>query len=269
VRRVLTIQSKLLDRLIDAVSRSYKEELASSRCSRRELRVLQVEQLLAGDIVESRDLGYEFNAWHLALIIASEQPHAWHAAIVARFVGEVLTVERSDTLIWVWLGAPARHTPRSLATRLKGLEHLSGAVALGEMAPGHAGFRRSHEQAQSAHRVALHVPKPLTLFADEMLLSTAIAQQDLGAALEAVYLAPIRDLPEGTELLETLRAYVASQRNISGAARQQGIHRHTVERHLRTIEGRIGRPICNCTAEIEIALRLDEALAARGPAREA
>jgi DNA-binding PucR family transcriptional regulator len=81
----------------------------------------------------------------------------------------------------------------------------------------------------------------------------------LGRALIDVYVAPLNESRGGPpELLQTLRAYVASEYNASSAAAALGVARRTVENRLRTIEQRLGRALHPCPAELVVALLLDE-----------
>jgi DNA-binding PucR family transcriptional regulator len=59
-------------------------------------------------------------------------------------------------------------------------------------------------------------------------------------------------------LRETVRAYLAAERNATSAAAALGVARHTVESRIRRAEGQLGRLLPACVAEIEVALRLDE-----------
>ena len=59
-------------------------------------------------------------------------------------------------------------------------------------------------------------------------------------------------------LRETLRTYLAAERNVSSTAAALGVVRKTVDTRLRTIEERLGRTLHPCPAELEIALELDE-----------
>jgi DNA-binding PucR family transcriptional regulator len=59
-------------------------------------------------------------------------------------------------------------------------------------------------------------------------------------------------------LYETLREYIAAEYNVSSAAAALGVVRGTVVNRLQTIEERLGRTLHPCSAELQIALLLDE-----------
>jgi DNA-binding PucR family transcriptional regulator len=266
VRGVLAVQGSLLERLLSVVSGAYNDEAERVRRTRRDERAHRVERLLAGEIVDADELGYELNAWHVAAIITGPKPEALADTLAARFEGDAIIVARADALAWVWLASVRKISPRQIADRVPADELERRSISLGEPGSGHAGFRNSHQQAQGAHRVALHRALPVVFYADVMLLSSALADGPLGEALEQVYIAPLRAAEKdcGDELLETLRTYVASERNTSSTANALRIHRHTVKRHLALIAQLIGRPLVECIAEVEVALRLDAARGGHG-----
>lgn len=74
-----------------------------------------------------------------------------------------------------------------------------------------------------------------------------------------IYLSPLDGQRDGGRLARnTLREYFAAGRNASSAAAALGVARHTVQNRLRTVEQDLGRALHTCTAELEVALRLDE-----------
>ena len=258
LRDVMTQQHNLLDRLIEAISGEHTRESERLRLSYREHRAHQVESLLAGERVHEDVPGYKLEAWHIAAIVGGERTRDVAAALETWFRGDALVIHRSDDLAWVWLGAPEYVSARSIADRV-GPKLSACSITISEPSPGPSGFRRSHEQARAARRVAVRLRKPVTLYADVVLLSAAMENQGLADALDQIYLAPFRENGDA-ELLQTLRAYVASQRNVSSAASLLGVHRHTVARHLDAIANRLGRPVHDCLADLEVALRLDQVI---------
>jgi len=48
------------------------------------------------------------------------------------------------------------------------------------------------------------------------------------------------------------------ERNVSSTAAALGVSRQTVSNRLRTIEERLARPLSDCAAEVDAALRLEE-----------
>jgi DNA-binding PucR family transcriptional regulator len=121
------------------------------------------------------------------------------------------------------------------------------------------GWRLTHQQAQAARVVALRRPQGVTRYTDVALLASALRDQNLTGALIDAYITPLANARDGGKgLYETLRAYIAAERNISSAAAALGVARNTVDNRLRTIEDRLGRTLHPCPAELEVALQLQE-----------
>jgi len=144
-------------------------------------------------------------------------------------------------------------------------------LAFGEPAWGIEGWRSTHRQAQTALAVALRrrdriPPTRVTRYADVALLAAALKDEALARALVGIYIAPLEDSRGGGPVLcETLRVYLACERNVSSAAAALKVARKTVDTRLRTIEKRLGRTLHPCPAELEVALALDELTPVPGP----
>jgi DNA-binding PucR family transcriptional regulator len=91
-------------------------------------------------------------------------------------------------------------------------------------------------------------------------LVAAIARDDLiESSLRQLYLVPLEGTRDGGRIArETLRAYFATERNISSTAAALGVDRGTVRNRIRMIEELLGRSLQASAADLEIALRLDE-----------
>jgi DNA-binding PucR family transcriptional regulator len=135
-------------------------------------------------------------------------------------------------------------------------------------ARGLEGWRLTHRQAQAALVVALRrsASGAATRYADVAVLASALKDEALARALVEIYIAPLEDSRGGGPVLcETLRVYMASERNVSSAAAALGVVRKTVDTRLRAIEKRLGRTLHPCPAELEVALLLDELNPAPAP----
>ena len=81
--------------------------------------------------------------------------------------------------MWAWLGGKRRLEVFDLE-RLIPAEQVKGlALAIGEPGEGLDGWRLTHQQAQAARLVALHRPRLLTRYAEDMLLSAALRDEML------------------------------------------------------------------------------------------
>ena len=133
------------------------------------------------------------------------------------------------------------------------------SLALGEPAHGLAGWRLTHRQAQAVLPVAKRTGSGRVQYADAALLASVIQDDLLIGSLQERYLAPLESERDGGATMRaTLRAFFASDRNVSSAAALLGVKRQTVTNRLRTVEEKIGRPVTSSGAEIEAALRLHD-----------
>ncbi len=129
-------------------------------------------------------------------------------------------------------------------------------MAVGHPAKGLLGWRLSHRQARAVYPVVQHGGEVVAA-AEAGLLAAVAKDETLVASLHQLYIEPLGD---GEGLKETLHAYLAAGRNISSAASALQVNRQTVRTRLRAAEGKIGRSMDECGAEVEIALRLEREL---------
>jgi hypothetical protein len=249
----------LLDRLLTAVSEEYSRELESRQGSSDERRAERIRRLLAGELLDTSDLGYDFGAHHLGLVAAGPLAVEAMRDLGGSFDCRVLVVPPGEGTVWAWLGARRRLDP----AELEGLaaEHWPPRVslAIGEPSQGLAGWRLTHQQALAALPVALRRGKSVVRYADVALLASILQDELLAASLRELYLDPLSDERDGGETLrETLRAYVSSERNLTSAAAALGVSRRTVANRLRSVETKIGRSLNVAMADVEAALRLHE-----------
>jgi PucR C-terminal helix-turn-helix domain/GGDEF-like domain len=260
LRRLLGEQATLGDRLIAAVSeehaRAAKERPTSAAERRREC----VKNLLAGKLVDSSGLGYDLDAFHLAVMARGEGAEGLLRGLAAELDRRLLIVQREEEPKWAcWLGGTRPLAPEQALEALAAAVPEGVFVTVGEAGEGLAGWRLSHFQAKAALPVAERTHRPVVRYAD-VALPAAIARDDLTAtSLRQLYLAPLERSRDGGKVArETLRAYFEAERNISSTAAALGVDRRTVRNRLRTIEELLGRPLTGSLADLEIALRLDD-----------
>lgn len=245
------------ERILSAVSEEYgraaTEVAGSAEARRREL----IGRLLAGELVESSELAYDFTAWHLGLVgFGANVPEAVRA-IAEEIDANPLLVRRRDGVLWAWLGARRR----SALTEALGRVSTSGSdisIAFGESAHGLPGWRLTHRQAAAALPLAIKSTGPVASYAQAPLLATALKDDLLATSLRQLYLDPLAEERDGGEAAkDTLRAYFEAGGNASSAAAALGVNRRTIAARLGTIESRLGRRLDAFSAEIQTALRLD------------
>ncbi len=224
-----------------------------------ERRVERLRGLLAGESVDTCGFDYPFEGCHVGAVARGAEARRVTDAL-ARILGcRHLAVRRDDGLVWAWLGHRERPDLRRLNRLATARLPTGTSLALGEVAYGLAGWRRTHRQARAAFLVAARRPGSPVRYADVALLASMAQDDLLTASLHEIYLAPLREERDGgATLRETLRAWFAAGRNGASAAAALNVSRQTVTNRLQTVEDRLGRPLVACATAIEAALRLEE-----------
>jgi hypothetical protein len=259
LKRLLRSQAAIVDRLLAAVSAAYTEEAERRPQSTERLRAERIERLLGGEPLDTTELGYGFEGWHLGILASGPGAGEALTALARSLDARLLTLRREEGTHWAWLGSK-RRLDAGEAEALAARELPEGlALAIGEAGEGIAGWRLSHRQARAALSVALRGGDRAVRYAGVALLASALQDELLRTALHELYLAPLEAERDGGAVLrETLRAYFAAERNVSSAAARMGVDRKTVTSRLFMIEESLGRPIAACAPELETALRLAE-----------
>lgn len=260
LRRLLAEQATLGDRLLAAVSAEHTLEGESRPSGPSERRRECVKSLLAGELVDRSELGYDLGAHHLALMAKGERAEELMRGLASRLDRRLLAVRREEEPIWAcWLGGQRPLDAEAALAALADRTPDGTFVTVGEPGEGLAGWRFSHHQAKAALPVAERRGQPVLRYADVALLASITRDDLLARSLRQLYLAPLeRGRNGGKVARETLRAYFEAERNISSTAAALGVDRRTVRNRLGAIEALLGRPIKGSVADLEIALRLDD-----------
>jgi hypothetical protein len=223
----------------------------------------------------SRDFGYEFDGWHVALIFwgrgdASTDLTSLAAvaqSCIGSAVGKVpLLVPVDDGSMWSWFS-----TPTPIGYYLK-LPRADVRVAVGDPAVGLDGFRASHEEAWHTRGLVEISDMDGTVFRHSDLAALALLKSD-SALLARFVRRKLGDLAEPSEraqrLRETVRSYLAHGENLRAAATALHFHRNTVQGRLELAAQLRGRPLdqdrLGLVLAIEIAEKLGTAVLTRVP----
>jgi PucR C-terminal helix-turn-helix domain/GGDEF-like domain len=266
LRQVLHTQGALVERLMAAVSTEYKLEVERAGRSLDQRRGERVLRLLAGEPLDPGEFDYAFeDAWHLGVIAVGVRAREAVRGLGTGLDRSVLSVARGERTMWAWLGGKSRLSVADIERRLSAMVDMGVSLAVGEPSPGIHGWRLTHQQAQAALLVALHRPRGITRYVEDMLLAAALQDETLATSLQEIYMSPLAGQRDsGSVLRETLRVYFDVTGNAATAAVRLKVDRHTVERRLQKIEERLGRLFPTCQAELEVALRLHELGAVAG-----
>ncbi len=281
-----------LDQVIQQVVALYESEREHWLETRNNVRALGVREILEGNSAVDVDattekIRYPLRWHHLALI-------AWYPdsgtpgdelGRLERFVrgsaepagadATPLFVADDQRSGWAWL--PYRSARSDAVARLRGFTAaLSDAprVAIGAMAPGVAGFRRSHRLARSARSVAL---------ARGDTGDRVVAADDPGlpvAALLGGHETEVRewvgevlgdlacDTDNDARLRETLQVFLRSGSSYKAAAMELDLHSNSVKYRVGRAISRRGRPIAGDRLDVELALLICHWYGPRAPRPE-
>lgn len=178
-----------------------------------------------------------------------------------RAMSSVLFIPTGHAELWCW-ASQARADPGHGTMEVELPEGIG--MAVGRTYAGREGFRRTHDEALAAQRVARSAQTRAdraTCYEDVHL--EALLLRDLEAASWFV-VSELGDLADPGEPAATLRATLAAYlatRSPVATATQLYIVRNTVAYRLRRIEELLPHPIAKRSAELAVALRLFDLIA--------
>jgi hypothetical protein len=258
LKPLLRSQAALLDRLLERISEEYQEESRRRLGSSEQRRTKRIERLLDGELIDTSGLAYDFESFHTGVVGAGPGVADAIRDLARLLKCRLLLIRRNDELVWAWLGARRAIGWNELKRRVSGWPSQH-CLSIGEPAKGLRGWRQTHQQARAALPIAVRKANGPLRYADVSLLASVFRDELLVATVRDLYLSPLADGPDhGQTALETLRAYVAAERNVSSAAAALGLNRRSVAYRLRAIESRLGCSLNSAMAEIEIALQLQD-----------
>ncbi|MEV6325560.1 helix-turn-helix domain-containing protein [Nocardia sp. NPDC051787] len=267
-----------LDHVIQQVVAIYEAEREQWLETRNSVRALRVRELLAGKKVVDIDstidqIRYPLHWHHLALIVwyPDTGAHGDELAELRRFVRKSaeaagtaaapLFIAEDQMSAWAWL--PYRSAQPGAAARVRRFAAAQAdapSVAIGTVAAGTPGFRRSHRLARDARSVALArgTAEPRIIAAEDPGLSVAAL---LGDRITEVWewvgevlgdLAAANDNDE--RLRETLRVFLRTGSSYKAAAAELEMHSNSVKYRVARAVSRRGRPIAEDRFDVELAL---------------
>ena len=158
-----------------------------------------------------------------------------------------------------WVSRRRPFTPPEL-TALDISERSGVRLAVGDPDGGLKGFRRTHQQASQARRVATLLGPhgtPVTRYHDVAVTALASADSDHAASFVTRVLGPLAAADEDTfRVATTLAVYLQENRSRGRAARRLIVHPNTVSYRVNQAEAILGRSIDIDTLELSVALAL-------------
>ncbi|WP_298441696.1 PucR family transcriptional regulator [Gordonia sp. (in: high G+C Gram-positive bacteria)] len=265
LRRLLEVTSTSIATYIDDTVRSLAEmidvaraELAGdTHAQRRAAVALILEGAPVSDARAHAQLGYRLDGPQLAAVIsggprvsADHLESACEAIMQAGGIARRLVVLAGVSQLWVWF--PAVDVDPGPAVRSHGDVH----IALGAPGEGREGFRRSHFQALTAHRILQRAGGDRrTARYDEVRMIDALSDDE--EKVTDFVTATLGDLLDADpEVAECLRVWFTQQCNASATAARLYTHRNTVVRRLARAEELLPIPLADNAIAVAAALEV-------------
>ena len=117
-----------------------------------------------------------------------------------------------------------------------------------------ANVRQAREQADRAAAIG----PGMQSYGDEPTRGlTSLVDAATTASWAVGYLGELTAVPEGPELMDTLRAWLDQHGQVDAAAQRLGIHRHTVRHRIRRAEAVLGRQLDDPEVRADLWFALD------------
>jgi len=240
------------------------------------LRSEEVRAILADPRVDAGEtssrLGYRLDSQHVAFVIwddtnqgaaiGTADGEQMHSEMERFAAGIVESLKATSSLALPvgcyyagWAAVPGEATIPDLPAGRSGLR-----AALGRPGRGIQGFRRSHQEAQRARRVATLARRPSTASVSfDALALDALLTHDLDEArrfVEQELGALAEDSDSARRLAATLQIFLQEESSFVRAGRRLGIHENTVAYRIRRAEELLGHRVAERAVELRAALRI-------------
>jgi hypothetical protein len=257
LRQVLSELGDQVERIMDAASAAYRDEITRARRSVANRRADRIARLLGSETrVPPTDLDYDFDLWHVGIILRGGSAGPAGRRFAERLGFQSLHGEREEELAWTWLGSRRRPSIEDILRAAQEQIPAPTSVAIGEPRRGLEGWRLSHREAQVAVRVMCRKPARVVRGRDVVLLGAVLSDETLVRSLLDTYLAPIEELGRSEVVLDALRAFLAAGWNAAAASEELGVDRHTIRQRIKRVEKALGQPLDTCSAELQVALQI-------------
>jgi DNA-binding PucR family transcriptional regulator len=275
---ITTTLFEYIDWISQQVVTVYEEERERWLENQNSIRALRVRAVVAGkanvDVDRTSDsIRYPLRWHHLAVVMwySDEGARGDELDRLQRFLREVgqatdvgsnpLFTAADQTTAWGWL--PYRSAP---ANAVESVRQFAGkradrpSVAIGTLASGVDGFRRSYREAQAARAVAVAGGAngaDVIAASDPGLAAAALLGGDIAAARAWVtdVLGELSmDSENDARLRKTLRVFLRCGSSYKQAAEELDLHFNTVKYRIGRAVARRGRPIDQDRLDVELAL---------------
>lgn len=270
---VLSASAAIYDAVVDSFVADYvlaQAQLDGEALAAKRALIDALLQPGVRDAAGLEDLGVDPSNHHVAVVLwnpaAGVGSHLDTAArqIEIRGLAKSATiVPGDDRAVWVWLSFVDSPSPEVL-DRIRSIPRDPGRVglALGPVATGARGFRKTHLLAREYAAVAGRLPlgsAPAVADADSVsFLSLLLSNRERAEWFVGTELGALGTGSSASdrENRETLRIYLETGQSLADTAIRLRIHRNTVVYRLKRIEQSIGHPITSRRHELYAAALL-------------
>lgn len=280
--RIALVANSYIDRVIEGIIDIYEDERRRWDARSDAARAAALKAVLEAPEIDLRAaeqmLSTSLRGWNVAAFVWCPDGEmrlpqllriGTNALAAATGVG-TMSVSVDDQHGWVWASSAGRLTLDAGALTATLRSDPGVHLAVGRIASGLAGFRRTFREAETARRVALanRQQDQVTLHSDVGLASLVVdrlpdvdawAQQMLGGLMGCD--------DTSARLRETLRGFLDSQGSYTDTAARMHVHKNTVHYRVRQAEEQLGRSVNDNRLETEVALLLCEQLGLANQAR--
>ncbi|WP_201274385.1 helix-turn-helix domain-containing protein [Mycolicibacterium sp. CH28] len=276
---IALITNGYIDRVIEDIIDIYEDERRRWDARSDAARAAALKAVLETPDIDVRAaeqmLSTSLRGWNVAALVwctdsAVRLPHLLRIgtnAMKAATGASTMSVSVDDQHGWVWASSAGRLAldARALADVLA--EDPGVHLAVGRIASGLAGFRRTFRQAEAARTVALanRQRNQVTFHSDVGLAGLVVDRlPDVDAWAQQLLGGLMGKDDTSARLRETLREFLDSQGSYTDTAARMHVHKNTVHYRVRQAEEQLGRSVHQNRLETEVALLLCEQLGLPG-----
>ncbi|MBS1676339.1 MAG: helix-turn-helix domain-containing protein [Actinobacteria bacterium] len=264
-----------VDRFSETVEQVYEAEYEKREHTAAAAQTQMIDTILAGRPIDvsttSQRLRYELKREHIAMIAWAEESAELPAPIASlqgalRRLATALGCEHplfeplGPRVMGMWVASFEPPGAERIDALRLAAEDTDVRVAVGEPAPGVSGFRRSHQDALEARRVAGLMRRPartITRYGAVALNAIATVDLDQAQAFVARELGGLTARDDATtRIVATLGIFLDEGANHRRTARQLNIHENTVRYRIEQAEALLGRSTRERVRDLHMALSL-------------
>lgn len=255
-----------IDTMIDGITRQMEAERDLLTKGTHAERRAMINLLIEGSTISlpraSQTLAYTLEQHHRAAVIWSELPtseyHVLEQAVDAlvQACGKVrpLTILASAASMWVWLPYAGEPDLTLLQHALQALPQVH--IAIGSLAAGLDGFRRSHLDALASQRLLMRLGSPQALISHDHVWLVSLMTQDPERAQQFIQHTLGKLAHANRDTQRALQVFLHEGCCITKTAERLHTHRNTVLRRLTRAEELLPRPLASHRIQVAVALEV-------------